>query len=370
MINPSEENLLGYLIRANEEHEQEELAEQIRTDAKLRKDCQLLQTGLALPAADEEHLDPPSFLAERTCSALWNKVDSGEFPKLPALAIKAATESSIEAATAANQPAEPVATPASAALPLAMAAAKRTATTTPPATDNSLAAPKRRWHWLDLAVASSVLVVIGGVLSTQILSSRTQSLGLSCKNNLQLTLNGVTNYASMNGGRLPVAHERGPTAIAGVYGPLLRQAGYLKNDRTLICPTSERAQEPDLRSPTLDDLQRASPEELPELQRRAGGTYYFIVGYVENGKYRCIKLQDRSNLPIISDPATADKRPGNSHGQRGQFVGFGDGSVRFLSECQVEGCHDNLFLNDANEPAAGLHAGDAVLLESSQSPLR
>ncbi len=51
MIKPSEENLLGYLIRANEEHEQEELAEQIRCDAELRKECQLLHSGLALPAA-------------------------------------------------------------------------------------------------------------------------------------------------------------------------------------------------------------------------------------------------------------------------------------------------------------------------------
>ncbi len=96
MINPSEENLLGYLIRANEEHEQEELAEQIRTDAKLRKDCQLLQTGLALPAADEELLDPPSLLAARTCEKLWNLVDSGEFPKLAAVAKQESASEAIE----------------------------------------------------------------------------------------------------------------------------------------------------------------------------------------------------------------------------------------------------------------------------------
>jgi hypothetical protein len=361
MINPSEENLLGYLIRANEEHEQEELAKQIRTNAKLRQDCQLLQSGLALPAADEDHLDPPPLLAQRTCSLLWNKVDSGEFPKLSALAKQPSADSITTTAT----PTDPLAMPTAAPLPMAMAASERITNH-----DNSLAKPRQRWRWLDLAVASSVLVVIGGVLSTQILSSRTQSLRLGCQNNMQLTYAGLANYASMNGNRLPIAQERGRMAFAGMYGPTLRKAGHLKSDRTLICPESELARDLEVHLPTLDELEQAPAEELPQLQRRAGGTYAFKIGYLENGKYQVVKLQHRLNAPLMSDPVAHDKGPGNNHGQRGQNVLFEDGCVRFLTECQHEGCRDHYYINDAGEEAAGLHAEDTVLLRSGNAPVR
>ncbi len=361
MINPSEENLLGYLIRANEEHEQEELAAQIRTDAKLRQDCQLLQSGLALPAADEEHLDPPPLLAQRTCSLLWNKVDSGEFPKLPAQAKPAPDQ-----VTTAEAPRHPIASPAATALPATMAVTRDKSA----AHDNTLVVPRRRWHWLDLAVTGSVLVVIGGVLSSQILSSKTQAMRLSCQNNLQLTYAGLADYASMNGNRLPTAHERGPLAFAGMYGPTLRQTGHLQNERTLLCPESRLAQDHEARLPTIEDLESASARELPALQRRAGGTYHFTLGYIQNGKYQAVRLLNRPQYALMSDPVGAGKLPGQNHGQRGQNVLFDNGSVRFLTECQLQGCGDHYYQNDDGLEAAGLHENDSVLVESSVRPLR
>ncbi len=55
-----------------------------------------------------------------------------------------------------------------------------------------------------------MLVVIGGVMSSQVLSSRTQALRLSCQNNLQLTYAGLANYASMNGNRCPRRKKAAP----------------------------------------------------------------------------------------------------------------------------------------------------------------
>jgi len=363
MINPSEENLLGYLIRANEEHEQEELADQIRTDAKLRKDCQILQSGLALPAADEEHLDPPSLLAERTCEKLWSLVDSGEFPKLPSLATKTAPESSIEAAIVATQPTVPLASPATASLSVG----KRT----PGGHDNALAVPKRRWHWLDLAVASSVLVIIGGVLSTQVLSSRTHSGRIGCQNNLQLSYAGLSNYASMNGGRIPTAHERGPLAFAGMLGMSLLDSGHVKSDQTLICPETSRAMDPAPRFPKINDLHEADPENLPQLQKRAGGTYFYPLGYFENGKYHTLKLRNRLTFVLMSDPVTADRRPGLNHGPAGQNILIENGCVRFLTVCHLEGCRDRCcYENEAGQAAAGLNEDDSVVVGSGVGPLR
>jgi hypothetical protein len=357
MIKPSEENLLGYLIRANEEHEQEELAEQIRCDAQLRQDCKLLQSGLALPAADEEHLAPPSLLAARTCEKLWNLVDSGEFPKLPPLAQPSLSECAIQAAAAAPLPAESV-------------TVSRPAGNTPRSSDNELAPPRRRWHWLDLAVASSVLVVIGGVMSSQVLSSRTQSLGLSCQNNMQQIYAGLANYASMNGNRLPTAQQHGPMAFAGMYGPTLRKAGFLQNERSLLCPESEPAQDLEMRLPTVEELEQAAPSVLPQLQRRAGGTYHFTLGYIQNGMYQPVRLLNRLDYALLSDRIATDKRPGHNHGQRGQNVLFDNGSIRFLTECEFSACRDHYYQNDAGDQAPGLHENDAVLVESGMSPVR
>ncbi len=123
-----------------------------------------------------------------------------------------------------------------------------------------------------------------------------------------------------------------------MFGPTLRKSGHLPNERTLICPESGLAQDLEARLPTIEDLEQATPTELPQLQRRAGGTYHFTLGYIQNGKYHAVRLLNRPHFALMSDPVTTEKQPGHNHGQRGQNVLFDNGNVRFLTECQLHGC--------------------------------
>ena len=46
-----------------------------------------------------------------------------------------------------------------------------------------------------------------------------------------------------------------------------------------------------------------------------------------------------------------------------------DGHVEYLTLCEIGGCHDNIYLNDQDQPAAGLHENDSVVAGSSARPL-
>ena len=77
-----------------------------------------------------------------------------------------------------------------------------------------------------------------------------------------------------------------------------------------------------------------------------------------------------SGWPIVADRPPVEGEPGNSlnHGGAGQNVLFLDGHVSFVPQRTVGDPDDDIYLNRANQVAAGLDQHDIVLGYSAARP--
>lgn len=307
------ENLLGHLLGALDPSERESLEAKLREKPELEEELHLLRRSLEVLEEDVRHFEPPPRLAERTCNLL-----------------RAGRETA----------------PAAAAM-------------------------SARWGLHDVLVAASVLAAACLLFFPAVSQSRYYAQRAGCEDNLRVVSRALVQYADRHGDFFPKVPVEGKLAAAGIYGPTLIEQGFLDEQRRLVCPGSELAREPGFRVPTRDELEAADGDELKRLLRQAGGSYGYVLGYVEDGRYLGPRNQARTRFALVSDEPCSVARDHKSpnHGRCGQNVLFEDGHVRYLSTCRVEGCGDALFFNDRGEVGVGLHANDAVIVRGDFRPV-
>jgi hypothetical protein len=164
----------------------------------------------------------------------------------------------------------------------------------------------------------------------------------------------------------------GNQAFAGVYASKLLDSELISaNDVMLICPSSDLACRDSLwRVPTLQEIERASRLHLVELQKNAGGSYAYNIGYVEDFKYRGVVNQGRTHFALLGD-APSYHLPGRrsaNHGGRGQNILYEDGRVLFVSDPQLLR-EDDPLRNRAGYLEAGQDCDDAVVAPSAVRPI-
>jgi hypothetical protein len=371
MINESREQLIGYLLHALEPDEHEAVAAKLRACPELRAECLRLKLALKLPAVDEECEPPSPQLAKKTCALVeWFASIEKHFCG-NATESSPATTNAAQAATDSLEHADALVTSAISSMSLGFMA-DAPASQTPlkevrPATFDTTENLSRT-NWWEVGIAASVLVMIGSLIVPQMLHSRSQSLQLSCQNNLRSNYLSLARYAAQHNGRLPTAAERGPLAFAGIYAPQLMQAGFMDSPRQVHCPESRIDITQEIVLPEVQHLERVPKEELRLIQIKIGGTYAYALGYRDNGQYRSLKMQSRPSYPLMSDLPANNRNAGQHHGDQGQNILFEDGHVTFVKHCKDECCQDHYFLNDDGQPLAGLHVNDAVLVESGIGP--
>jgi len=384
MTDSTRPQLVGYLLQALETEEAQQVADQLRQDVELRRECLSLQRGLQILAPDEEPYDPPEYLARRTCTKLW-----AQPPAITASAASNASESTAATKSPGDQSAAgqlalsgipATSTPLTAGITAATLNFDSSRAGTP--TVERAAPPEqlpvqRRWHSYDVIASACMLMALGGVLLPTMLQSRDQARTAGCQSNLKDLYFSLAGFTTANNGRLPTADERGRLAFAGVFAPKLAAAGQMENPRILICPESNLAQDPSFRVSSLNELNRAKPSELVLMQRTVGGSYGFTLGYREQGVYRPVMNLQRKTFALAGDlprRRSADgslklsKLRGGSHGGDGFNILFEDGHISYIIECRDANCQDDYYFNDENQAAAGLHQHDAVLVESGQAP--
>jgi hypothetical protein len=139
----------------------------------------------------------------------------------------------------------------------------------------------------------------------------------------------------------------------------------------LVCPASTLAQRATEWSvPTLERIDRAHSSQRWLLQSQAAGSYAYCVGYVENGRLRAVKNEDRASFALLADAPSLNQarlRSAN-HGGRGQNIFFEDGHVAFVTDVRLLP-GDNPFRNRDGLAEAGTDRSDAVILPSLLPPL-
>lgn len=319
-----DENLVGYLLNALEPEEQRELEKHLKDDPAAQQKLETLRRALEPLAADKEPPDPPSGLVFHTLARV------AEYRCRP----------------------EPEVTPA------------------PPTVDVHAGRP---WYRrADLLIAASLLIVIGGIGVPGLVKLRSEHQKTSCENTMRVLYQGLDTYYNKEGEFPCVGNQPEPYNRAGMFVPILRDAGALASNVNLRCPANGQ---PHATTYTLAGLKGMKPEEFEEAAPHLSGCYAYSLGYYDpdpmNPRYWVPRrgetdLND-SRLPILADrPAVRGNDRGNSPNHNGQNVLYVDGHVEYHHTPVIDG--DHIYLNRHGKVGAGINLLDTVLGCSEDKP--
>ncbi len=305
-----QEDLVGYLLHALEPSEQARVEALLAQNPALQQDLRRLRAFLDLLECDRAAFLPPPGLAERTCHWVRSRALYHE--------------------------------------------------------DRRCVVPAR-WRVLDLMVAAAIIAAASMLFFPAVAQSRFRARVTACQNNLRVIGQALGSYSQRYDGCFPAIPLVGNLGAAGVYGPMLLETGFLDSPRWLACPGCAQGHER-LRVPTLAELRRAAPKLVMELHRQMGGGYAYGLGYIENGRYCCLRNDGRPCVPIMADaPGDSLGCASANHGC-GQNVLFEDLHVMYLVGCEYA-TGDHIYLNRLGMMAAGIGADDAVLGRSDTRPV-
>jgi hypothetical protein len=236
-----------------------------------------------------------------------------------------------------------------------------------------LAGARETWQVSDFIVVAAVAMLAVSILAPAILASRNQSRLAACQDNLRRVGMGLFNYAEAHHNRFVPISRTGPLNVAGSYAPVLKDGGFVAEDRHFFCSAAVQEGVSEFREiPSLAELERAFREnnqQLSELQALMGGSYGYSLGYYEQDQYIGPMNLGRSFRVIMADAPSfvLGNRNSANHDARGVNMLFEDGSVRFSQTASVGTSGESIFLNRNGLVAAGADVHDSVIGASNVS---
>jgi len=336
MVDRTQAQLLGYLLGALEESEQESVENELDQNPKLMRDLTLLRESLQPLWLAEPDYDPPAGLAQRTCRLVGAQPAPWANPS-PA---------------DASKPSAPVAAPLE---PLPAA---------PPGGGRTYAS------WLDVSVAVGIVAAMSLLVFPAVQNSRFNSRLFTCRDHLRQIGLALTQYSESQKGYFPPVYYRGRFAGSGVYAPVLLGNGFIDGAHWFICPDSPLAEDRRFRIPSLQELRTASDGDLLTLRHSMGGSFGYNLGFFENGRYHSPRNLRRPFYAVAAD-APSRFLPNHQtlhHGGRGQNVLFESGAVSFYPTPQPSDEADHVFVNELGLVDAGQHRNDSVIGASDAVP--
>jgi len=353
-----QEQLLGYLLDALDDSERELFQRRLIREPDLRGELASVSEQLRPLQAAVLEFEPPPGLADRTCRFVTVESRGWE-----TFAPRVVSDDLLS--DTSNRPCR------------SPHGAGRGTMSEEPAPPGWIS----RFRLVDVAATAAILVLAAMLIFPAIGESRFNSRVAACRGKLQDLGVAMTDYSDRHDGFFPRIPGKGKLATAGVYAPLLADAGLLRDSSQLACPGLGAVRHETFRLPTTDQLRAASEEQLVDLRPRTGGDFGYTLGYVEDGRYHNTKNLGRSHFALMSDtpgnvsdssyssPSAAGLQSLN-HGGRGQNVLFEDGRVTFVStgrSAAKDG--DHFFTNDDGLIAAGTHRDDSVIGSSNTAPI-
>ncbi|MBC8355698.1 MAG: DUF1559 domain-containing protein [Planctomycetes bacterium] len=316
------EQLLGYLLEALDDSERIEVEQQLAANPALHDELESLALTLEPLAETYEEFEPPAGLAERTCSLITERTTVA---------------------------------PAGKYLHPAMPAEVR---------------GRNRLSIADVVVMAGICLAGAMLFFPAISQSRYAARLQACQNNLRQLGFALVDFSEKAGhGHFPEVPVEGNRAVAGIYAPVLLDAGYLTDESSIICPSSALAQRKDVwEVPSLDEIDQASGRTLVLIQRSIGGSYGYNLGVVIDGRHRAPRNLGRASFALMAD-APSLQLVGHSrsnHGGSGDNILYEDGHIRYVVESSAEG--DDPFVNRLGWLEAGIDINDAVVASSPTPP--
>lgn len=323
-----EENLVGYLLGALDSESHREVESYLNGNPEAQQRLDLLRRSLAPLESDRDTIAPPPGLALRTLAAIA-EFRCRQLPAAP----------------------EPVVL--------------------------SIAPPSRSW-WrrADILVAAGLLLAVIGVGLPVVSDARHKKTLLECENNLRQIHQSLVSYANQHDGRFPKVEEHPPLNVAGVFVPILHDAGLLPADVRVHCPGATDTAPPRW---TLEQLRNMPAAEFERRAPDLACGYAYTLGYRDaTGRHHGQRLEPNEDgngyTPIVADcpripqgEGATDRDNSPNHGG-GQNVLFVNGNVRFCKHRNVGVGNDDIYHNRDRRVGAGLDRWDTVLGASADRP--
>jgi hypothetical protein len=195
-----------------------------------------------------------------------------------------------------------------------------------------------RWRRVDAFVAAGIMVMVGGLGVSGVGHIQKRQDRTTCQNNMRQLHTALVGYSQVHDGRFPEVSDQPPNNVAASFVPMLQEAGHLPPTGSPICPTAKPG---------------------------ANGGYAYSLGYRgPDGQLHGLRRgpADADMLPILADRPTP---VGHSNGHNVLYIG---GNVRYATTPKVGVDGDDIFVNQADHVAAGLHRLDTVLAPDNTPP--
>jgi hypothetical protein len=316
-----DDNLIGYLLDALDPPDKDQVEEQLRSNPQTRLHLELYRRALAPLAADAEQPEPPRHLAVGALARIAEHQCRGLPPAPP-----------------------------------------------PP----RASVPFPRWlRRPDLAVAASLLILLGGLAVPAIVQLWGRSGIQACQNNLEHYYRALQTYASTHNGKFPQIDDQGPRSFAGSFVSHLHESG-LSPQAYLACAPGQSIG----LCPRIEEVEKLREQpDSAEFERRArelAGNYAYTLGYRNaNGAVVGLNQQDDQYQPIMADHWWMNGQSGENspnHGGKGQNVLYLNGSVGWHTTPKVGHANDHIYLNRDGKVEAGVGPDDTVLGSGEASP--
>jgi hypothetical protein len=321
-----EEHLVGYLMNSLEPEEHQQVEQYLQEHPEAQQRLDLLKRSLEPLSADQDTIEPPHHMCFRTIARI------AEF-------------------SCRTLPPAPEIVPAAEAPPAALTPWYRRA---------------------DVLVAASLFIAVLGVGVPGISQFRSFQDRKACANNLMQYHQVLTAYADGHDGNYPGFGLTPPHDVAGMYLPILQEAGFDLTKVKTCCPA---VRDGHYDGYTATNLRQQSPEEFDKLAPKLSRCYAYSLGYRDpvNGQHMGLRrgqAGDLSNdaIPIMADrPAgIGDNRTNSDNHGGGQNVLYMGGNVQFHTTPTIN--DDHIYRNKDGKVAAGHDRYDAVLGNSEDRP--
>ena len=323
MKEPTQEDLLGYVLGALDAEEQKELQQKIDSDPQLDERLLEVKSHIAPLELLNDSSGARPGLARRTCELVAAQINESE---------KSEVKMSQEASPASLH-------------------------------------RWSSWSMTDALVAAASVAIFASLLFPMISYTKYCTNITYCSNNLCSIGTALHSYSEFNEGRFVEIPKEGPLAFAGIVAPVLKEAQYIDDDKLFACQAVSR--DKPFMIPSTDQIRRCSTGEQGEYFRRiSSGDYGYSFGYMDGDKYCSPRNLGRAYTIIAADKPSirSINGPSENHGGRGQNVLFEDLSVRFVVGNAI--ADDQIYVNSHNIVAPGVSARDNVIGASHLAPLR